>query len=836
MLNDLRYAVRILSKKPGFTLIAVISLALGIGANTAIFSLLDAVMLRSLPVAQPEQLVLFGNARGQGVTNNFPDESWDLFSYPFYREVQQNNDVFSGVAALLSIPWEVHGRVNANQSSAEVEKLNVQLVSGTYFPVLGINPILGRLFTDADDQTPGAHPVVVLSHAYWERRLGGDRAAIGKTVTIDNVSYSIVGVAPSEFFGTTVGEAPDIWMPLAMEKELPPAHWDGRNDKEFQSLFLIGRLKEGVRTEQANAAVNLVFKRALQDRAGAQPSAAVLQNIQRATVELTPIGKGLSQLRGQFSLSLKILMGVVLLILLISCANVANLLLAHGAARRREFAVRLAVGAGRGRLIRQLFTESLLLAVLGGFLGVGLAWWGSRVLLVIASAGPEGLPLNVGPNPRILAFTLGASLFSAIVFGIAPAFRAARVELNSALKGGKGAVETALRNPFGKALVVGQVALSLLLLVGAGLFVRTLINLRNLPSGFNQNNVLLFQVDTSAAGYKDEDPRLSNLMREVEQSAKSVPGVQAAAFSFFVFNQGSWTSAVVTDDHSQPPGESSVVRNNVIGQDFFDAMGLQLIGGRGFGSQDTEKSQKVAIVSETMARRFFPKGSPLGRHFGIDRPESANQIEIVGVVKDARYGQLTEEFRPMAYYPHSQSPQPLRNFVVRFSGPTESIAQQLRQTIKQVNPNLPVDEVVGLSDYIDRSLVQQKLIAKLASFFGLLALTLSCVGLYGVMSYAVAQRTNEIGIRMALGAGSTNVLWLVMREVVRLVALGLGIGLLASYFSTRAAASLLFGLKPNDPVTIVLALSLLLGVAVLAGFLPARRAARISPMSALREE
>lgn len=836
MLNDLRYAVRILSKKPGFTLIAVISLALGIGANTAIFSLLDAVMLRSLPVPQPEQLVLFGNARGQGVTNNFPNESWDLFSYPFYREVQQKNDVFSGVAALLSIPWEVHGRVNANQSSAEVEKLNLQLVSGTYFPVLGINPILGRLFTDADDQTPGAHPVVVLSHAYWERRLGGDRAAIGKTVTIDNVSYSIVGVAPSEFFGTTVGEAPDIWMPLAMEKELPPAHWDGRNDKEFQSLFLIGRFREGVRAEQASAAVNLVFKRALQDRAGAQPSAAVLQDIQRASIELTPVGKGLSQLRGQFSLSLKILMGVVLLILLISCANVANLLLAHGAARRREFAVRLAVGAGRGRLIRQLFTESLLLAVLGGFLGVGLAWWGSRVLLVIASAGPEGLPLNVGPNPRILAFTLGASLFSAIVFGIAPAFRAVRVELNSALKGGKGAVETALRNPFGKALVVGQVALSLLLLVGAGLFVRTLINLRNLPSGFNQNNVLLFQVDTSAAGYKDEDPRLSNLMREVEQSAKSVPGVQAAAFSFFVFNQGSWTSAVVTDDHSQPPGESSVVRNNVIGQDFFDAMGLQLIGGRGFGPQDTEKSQKVAIVSETMARRFFPKGSPLGRHFGIDRPESANQIEIVGVVKDAKYGQLTEEFRPMAYYPHSQSPQPLRNFVVRFSGPTESIAQQLRQTIKQVNPNLPVDEVVGLSDYIDRSLVQQKLIAKLASFFGLLALTLSCVGLYGVMSYAVAQRTNEIGIRMALGAGSTNVLWLVMREVVKLVALGLGIGLLASYFSTRAAASLLFGLKPNDPVTIVLALSLLLGVAVLAGFLPARRAARISPMSALREE
>jgi predicted permease len=833
MFQDIRYGLRILLKKPGFTLIAVLSLALGIGANTAIFSLLDAVMIRSLPVQQPERLVLFGKGEDQGLTNAFPYHSWDLFSYPFYRQAQQRTDVFSGVASIMSIQWNVHGFVNG---SNDIEPLGVQLVSGTYFDVLGVKPGLGRVFTDADDQTPGGHPIAVVSHAFWEKRLGGDPSAIGKPITIDETTYTIVGVGPKEFFGATVGSAPDLWVPLAMEKQVPPAHWDNRNNEKSQGLNVIARLKDGVTTDQANSVINVVFKQSLQARAGAQPDAKTLQDIQNASIELTGISKGLSTLRTQFSLSLKVLMGVVALVLLIASANVANLLLAHGTARSREFAVRLAVGAGRIRLARQLFTESALLALLGAIAGVGLAWWGSRLLLVMASDGPEAVPIDVTPNIRVLGFTIGVSLLCAIVFGTVPALRAARIEPNTSLKGGKSNTLSALRNPLGKALVVGQVALSLLLLVGAGLFVRTLINLQRIPSGFNQENVLLMRVDSSATSYKEDDPRLPALLREVEDKVRAIPGVQAVSFAFFTFNQGAWTSPAHTHAQNSVTDKTRSVRHNIVGPDFFAAMGVPLVQGRTFGPQDTDKSQKVAVISESMAQRFFPNVSPLGQHFGIEGPESADRIEVVGVVKDAKYGGLTEQVRPMCFYPHSQSPGAFGNLVVRYSGPANAVVPQIRQTLKQVNRNLPLDDVATLPDLIGRSLVQQKLVARLAAFFGLLALLLACVGLYGVMSYGVARRTNEIGIRMALGARGRSVLWLVLREALALVAIGLVIGVLASLAVTKTAASLLYELKPNDPLTIALATLVLAAVAALAGYVPARRAAKVDPMIALREE
>jgi len=831
MLQDIRYGIRMLLKKPGFTLIAVLSLALGIGANTAIFSLLDAVMIKTLPVEQPEQLVLFGNGQNMGMTTAFPNESTDLFSYPFYRQVQQRTDVFTGVAGQLSISWNVHGFVN---SSSDIEQLQVQLVSGSYFPVLGVNAGLGRVLTEADDQNPGGHPVTVVSYAWWQQRMGGDPVAVGKTITIDNVPYTIVGVAPREFFGTRVGAAPDLWIPLAMEKQMPPAHWDGRNSEDFQNLFLIGRLKPGVTANQANSVVNLLFTQSLQARAGAQPTAQRLKQIAAANIQLTPVSRGLSTLREQFSLSLRVLMGVVALVLLIASANVANLLLAHGAARSREFAVRLAVGAGRMRLVRQLFTESALLALLGGMIGVGVSWWGSRLLLLMASDGPEALPVDITPNLRVLGFTIGVSALCAIVFGTVPALRASRVEPNTSLKGGK--TLNALRNPLGKAFVVAQVALSLLLLVGAGLFVRTLINLQSIPSGFKQENAMLFMIDTSATGYKGEDPRLPVLLNEVEQKVKQVPGVQAASFAYITFNQGFWTTPAYTREDNIPEGQSRTLRNNIVGSDFFAAMGIPLVEGRSFGPQDTKSSQKVAVVSESMAQKFFPTGSPVGKRFGIQGRESAEQIEVIGVVKDAKYGNLKEQFRPMAFYPYSQGGDTLPNLVVRFSGPPSAVVPQVRETIKQVNRNLPIDDVVSLSDQIGRSLVQQKLVARLASFFGLLALLLACVGLYGVMSYGVARRTNEIGIRMALGAQGRSVLWLVLREALLLVVIGLAVGVLASLAVTKTAASLLYELKPNDPLTIVLATLILTAVALIAGYLPARRAARVDPMVALRDE
>ncbi|HZS07885.1 MAG TPA: ABC transporter permease [Blastocatellia bacterium] len=832
MFQDLRYGIRILLKNPGFTLIAVLSLALGIGANTAIFSLLDVVLLKSLPVQEPDKLVLFGKGEETGLNTGFPNKSWDLFSYPFYQEMRQRQEVFTEVAAILNNPRGPYGVVNIRGASGEAEKLNLQLVSGTYFSVLGVNASLGRTFTDADEQTGGGPPVAVVSYDWWQRRLGGDPAVVGATITARQTVYTIIGVAPREFFGTTVGRAPDLWVPLALEEQSSSSLWSGTHNQEHQMLYLIARLKNGVRAEQASAAVNLLFKQSLQERAGAQPSPERLQAIERASIELTPVGRGLSTLRREFSLSLRILMAVVGLVLLIACANVANLLLARAAVRQKEFAVRLAVGAGPARLIRQMLTESLLLASLGGIAGVLLAWWGSRLHLLMASAPAQALPLDVTPNARILGFTLLASLLSAVIFGIAPALRAARIEPNAALKGGKGAAQTTSQSPFGKALVVAQVALSLVLLVGAGLFVGTLINLQNQPTGFRQENVMLFQLYTFMLGY--EDAQYAPLMREIEEKVKAVPGVQAASFSTFVFNQGQWASRVFTDGPEQPEGQRSV-RQSLVGTDYFTTMGIPLIAGRSFSPHDTATSQKVAVISETMAARFFPNGSPLGKRFGTsERPQK--EFEIVGVVKDAKYGAVAEQMRPMAYYPYAQNPQPLENFVVRFSGTPEAIVPQVRQAIKQVNRDLPVDEVVSLSEFIGRSLTQQRLVAQLASLFGLLALLLACVGLYGVLSYAVARRTNEIGIRVALGAQRRDVLWLVLREALTLVLIGVVIGLLTSLAATQTASTLLFGLKPNDPLTIGLATLLLLMVATVAGYLPARRAARVDPMAALRDE
>jgi predicted permease len=457
------------------------------------------------------------------------------------------------------------------------------------------------------------------------------------------------------------------------------------------------------------------------------------------------------------------------------------------------------------------------------------------MILLMASGGPDALPLDLTPNARVLGFTMVASLLSVLIFGTAPALRAARIEPNSSLKGGKGAVQARSQSRLGKSLVVVQVALSLVLLVGAGLFVRTLINLQSLPSGYDQENVLLVRTDITATGY--QGVQLSALLREVEEKVKAVPGVQAASYSVVVFNQGYWPATIFTRNLNLPERESRVIRNNVVGQDYFSTMGIPLLEGRVFGPQDTDKSRPVAVISETLARRFFPGGSPLGKRFGMDRPEAIDQFEIIGVVKDSKYMYLAEPPQPNAFYSHSQIPMPLmNNFVIRYSGSADAVIPLVRRAVLEVNRKLPIDEVVSLSEHIGRSLAQQKLVARLASFFSLLALLLACVGLYGVLSYAVARRTNEIGVRMALGARRGDVIWLVLREALALVGAGVVIGLLASFAATKTVSTLLFGLKPNDPLTIAVATLLLLAVAALSAYLPARRASRVDPMAALREE
>ncbi len=829
--QDLHFAARILRKNSGFTAVAVLTLALGIGANTAIFSLMNAVLLKTLPVKNPSQLTLFGAGKWGGISDDVPNRSWQLFSYPFYLQVQRDNSVFSDVTAISSMSSEVHGTIGED---SEAEAIHAQLVSGTYFSALGVNPILGRTFTDDDDRIPGGGPVAVSSYAWWIRRFGADPSIVGKKMRIGSTVYTVIGVTPSEFFGSTVGESPDVWVPLSMEELLPPG-WKGLHDNLFQSLYIIARRKPYMSVEQAQTNVNVLFKQAVRELIGPQPTKKQLDDIQHAFIELTPADRGLSQLRNQFSKPLRVLMVVVGLVLLIACTNIANLLFARATNRQREIAVRMSLGAGPLRVIRQLLTESFLLALLGAVLGVALATWTSKLLLLMVSTSPQPLPLNVALDSRVLMFTLLLSLATPLLFGMVPAWHTARVEINSSSKLGRST--TPVHSPFAKALIVSQIALSLVLLVGAGLFLRTLVNLTNVDMGFNKNSALLFTIEPASVGYK-EDSRLANLYDQIEQRVSAVPGVHAASFSMFTFNQGAWSEPASTQEESAEAKSNREILYNKVGTGFFSTMGLQLMTGRTFSPQDTENSPKVAVINETMARRFFPNESPLGRVFRLGGPDAKpeNDKIVVGVVKDAKYMALKERPWPAAYLPFSQNVGYLWDFEARFSGDAQSTAAAIRQAIREVDPRLPASGVGTLAEQVDRSVVGQRLTTQLSSFFGLVAVFLACIGIYGLMSYAVLHRTNEIGIRVALGAQRGQILRLIMRQGFVLAAAGVVVGIALAFLLTRFLASLLFGVQPFDPVTFVCVALLLTLIALAACYLPARRATHVDPLVALRYE
>jgi predicted permease len=830
-LHDVRFGLRMLRKSPGFMATVVLTLALGIGATTAIFSLMNAVLLRNLPVKNPTQLVLFGAGKWGGIMDELPNRSWQLFSFPFYRQVQRDSSVFSDVTAISSMSSAPHGTIG---DSAETEEIYAHLVSGTFFSTLGVNPILGRTFGEDDDRIPGGSPVAVASYAWWKRRFGGAPSIIGEKMSIGSTVYTIIGVTPQEFFGTTVGESPDVWIPLSMEEVLPPG-WKGLNDKMFQSLYIIARRRPEVSVEQAQTNVNVLFKQAALEMAGSQPTKKQLDGIQHALIKLTPAASGLSRLRVQFSQPLRALMAAVGMVLLIACANIANLLLARATNRQREIAVRMSMGAGRWRVIRQLLTESFILAMLGAVLGVALASWASKLLLVMVSGGPETIPVDVGLDSRVLVFVVLVSLATPLLFGMAPAWRAARVELNSSLKQGRNIA--AVNSPLARALVVGQVALSLVLLIGAGLFLRTMVNLINVDMGFDKHNVLVFGIEPASVGYK-EDSRLTRLYEEIERRVSAIPGVRAASFSFFTFNQGSWSEDAWTPEESPEAKGNREVVYNKIGRGFFSAMGLKLLAGRAFDQQDNENSPKVAVINETMARLFFPNESPLGRRFRMDGPDAKpeNDRIVVGVVRDAKYMALKERPWPAAYLPYSQEPGYLWNFEVRYSGDAGSTAAAVRQVIHDVDPRLPVTGAGTLAEQVDRSVVDQRLTAQLSSFFSLAALSLACMGIYGLMSYAVVHRTNEIGIRAAFGAQQGQILRLILRQGFVLAALGVAVGIGLAFVFTRFLGSLLFGVQPLDPLTFIGVALLLTLIALAACYIPARRATRVDPMVALRYE
>jgi predicted permease len=830
-LQDTGFGLRSMLRTPAITVVALISLALGIGANTAIFSFLDAMMLRSLPVKDPQQLVKLGIEDWGGITDNFG--CTELYSYPFYRQLQRKNVVFSDTAAVFSMMNNVHGFVDHQQES---QLIHVQTVSGTYFQTLGVGALMGRVLNDADDSSEGDHPVVVISEGFWKRMFGGDPSILNHQLKLGNVVYDIVGVAPAEFFGTKVGEAPDVWAPLSMAGVIPPG-WGSYKGNFSESLYILGRLKPGVTMGQATANINVLYPQIVHSFPDAKLTQENVANLARAHVALKSMASGLSDLRRNYSEPLMILMIIVGLVLLIACANIANLLLARSTARARELALRQALGARRSRIIRQLLTESLLLALAGGALGIAFAAAANRVLLGMISRGSDSIPLDVSLNLRLLAFTFAVTVCTALLFGTLPALRATRLQLVESLKSGRGASTAASRSPLAKILVISQVALSLVLMVAACLFLRTLVNLNRVDAGFNKENVLRLDIDSDITGYKSDDPRLKLLFKQIEDRVNALPGVKAASFSAFTFGEGSWNTGIRVP--GMPVNRDANVNHNIIGNAYFATMQIPILAGRAFGPQDTPTSLHVAIISERMARTLFPAGSPIGHTYFIgsdDSLETPQEVQVIGVARDVKLHSLERPVGYIDYLPYTQREWGFGNFEVRYSGNFSSISNQVQQAIHAIDRRLPVTHITTLDAQVARSFTNETIIAELSAFFGLMAVFLSCIGLYGLMSYLVGRRTGEIGIRMALGASRSEVAWQVLREIALLLIAGIVIGLPLTLSGIRLVRNLLYGLSGTDPFSLMAATALLLFAGMAAGYLPARKASSVDPVVALRDE
>jgi predicted permease len=815
--QDLRFGARILRKNKGFSLIAVLSLALGIGANTAIFSLIDAVLLRMLPVDKPEELVFIQNVGPRRPDGGAPP-------YPCFERFRDHHRYFAGLAAFQTPTLRL--RVDD-----QVEEVQGQRVSGNYFSLLGVKVLLGRALSPSDDAVPGhGGPdglVAVISHNYWTRRFGQSPAVIGKVIYTGNQSVTIIGVTPREFYGLVPGRESDITLPIT-------SAGDALSEKTSWWFQAVGRLKPGVSVEQGQAELDTIFQSYLNETDLSAESRREVFN----RIELRSASKGLNSLRRQFSQPLRALMAIVTLVLLIACANVANLLLARASARRKEFALRLALGASRLRLLRQMLTESLLLVTLGGMVGLLFARWAGTFLVSFFATGRERLFVELPLDYRVLLFTAGVALLTVVFFGLAPALQATRIEPNATLKESAG-LGAGARGRLGKLLVVAQVALSFLLLVGAGLFLRTLFNLKSIDAGFRSDGVLTMRVhapETMAQG-----AHRANLWNDVLARVERIPGVRAASLSMLSPLDGNDRTSNIEVPGFAPSAErDKEIRFNQVSPNYFQTFGITLPQGRSF--TDSENTARVALLNEASARFYFGGRSPLGAQirYGFDpqRDQEPPPYEVVGVVQDTRSLNLRETDTRLFYLPVAPGFDRAQQLTlaVRSDRPPTELTKAIINELRSINTNLLFTNLATLNDRVDQSLLQERLVAMLSLFFGLLALLLACIGLYGVMSYDVACRTNEIGIRMALGADAQRVVRLVLRESAMWVALGLTIGLLAALATTRWLKSLLFGLQPYDPLTIGLAFLLLLALAALAAYLPARRAARVDPLIALRRE
>jgi predicted permease len=827
--QDLRFALRTLAKSPGFSAVVLLTLALGIGANTAIFTLMDQVLFRRLPVRDPDRLVILdGPGPYSGATHNHSETLIPL-SHPMFMGLRDRNTVFDGVLAQYTAP--LHLTV-----AGQTEQVSGALVSGTFFDVLRLRPAAGRLFTPDDDRTPGGHPLVVLGHGFWTRRFAADPGVVGQTVTLNGHPMTVIGVAPAGFHGIEVGEAADAYVPLMMQPQVIPTWTRGLGDWRVRWLTVMARLKDGVSLQQARAGVDVLYSQLLQedlqriDTKSERFRTAFLKK----KLEMLPGGRGPSGLRDQSKAPLLILMGMVGLVLLIGCANVANLLLARASSRQKEVAVRLALGASRGRLMRQLLVECLVLALGGGALGLAFAVWTADLLVRVMPSEAAPRVLSSAPDLRVGLFALGLSVLTGVVFGLVPALQSTRPELAPTLKNESGTLlggSAPFR--FRQGLVAAQVALSLLLLIGAGLFTRSLMNLRSLNPGFQPERLLTFSVDPALNGYGVE--RRLGVLNQIQEEIAAEPGVRSVSMAEVALMTNSDESSTVAVEGYEPKeGENMNPHFNGVGTQFFSTLGIPLLAGRDFTDSDRLGGPKVAIVNDTFARYFFGDKDPLGRRFSRGRSKEKD-IQIVGVVKSGKAASLREEQLRFVYVPYAQNPDVGEmTFYARSAMDSQAIAPRLRAIVQKVDATLPVTNLKTMSAQIGESLFVDRLVAALSAAFGLVATLLAAVGLYGVMSYAVSLRTREIGIRVALGADRRTVLLMVLKEVAVLAVIGVAIGLPSGYGLGRLIESQLFGLNARDPLTFVVATVTLLATAFLAGYLPAARAARVQPMVALR--
>ena len=821
--QDLRYALRTLARSPGFTAAAVLSLALGIGANTALFTLINAVTWRMLPIRDPETLLLLGQRQGAETANGF--------SYQQYEVIRDHIGV-------LDLAAYSRARLNVSIDGRAEPTAEGQLVSGHYFSLLGVAPAAGRALGPDDDRVPAGHPVAMISYGYWKRRFVLDPAVVGRSISLSGVPFTVVGVTPPEFFGVEVGTSPDLFVPVMMQPVVMPVSENLLVNpiNGVSWIRVIARLEPGVSAPQADAAL-----RSLAPGAEWRPRGKNGEVSTDITLALTPAATGLSDLRNQFSSPLRILAGVVGIVLLIACANIANLLLARAAARRAEFAVRLALGASRSRLIRQVLVEGLVLAGLAGACGIGLAYLATQVLVAYVSAGRSPVTLDLAPDARLLAFTAAVSLFTGLLFATVPAFRASRLDMAATGRKDLAATRHAVGGlQPGRWLVVCQVALSLLLLITAGLFVRSLQNLQRQDAGTDRHQVLIVRVEPRGSDQRNGPgvtARLDGIYRDLLARVERLPGVQAASLARTAPLAPIGFASRVTG----PSGGQVNTQILMIYPKYFATMGLPIARGRDFNDGDLAPGAPfVALANETFVRQVFEGREAIAP--GTTVTVGPNRIEIIGVVKDSHYPDLRSATPPMLYQTFLQTNTGRGQMVlhVRVSGSAARLIPQLRDAVQGIDKDVPVFEIHSLAEEMNAVFVRERLVATLSGFFGIVALTLVCVGLYGLMSFTVARRTAEIGVRVALGAARGDVAWMIARQTLTLVLVGIAAGLpiawLVARLATTQLSAMLFDLTPADPLTITAATGVLIVVAMGAGWLPARRASRIDPIVALRSE